>query len=312
MNKAYSLVFMLVILTACNMSAGNMETATVPASATKPAVFPTLTPTAVAIPTETQIPRPTPDTRISPERWQEWPVVPTVRPEMEAVFQHGMQLGNDPAAFSKIGDGEISTVWFLTQYDLGPDNYHLGPYYDLKSVIQKFSGSFSHIGLAAGRGFNTTIILGPVPDGTPKCHPGESRLDCELRIYHPSFAFVSLGTNQVWEPEIFEPGLRKIIESLLKAGVVPILSTKADNLEGDYRINRIIAGLSYEYNLPLWNFWLAVQALPAHGLQADREHLTYAYSDFENPTNFRYAWPWRNLTALQSLNTVAGGVTAQP
>jgi hypothetical protein len=133
-----------------------------------------------------------------------------------------------------------------------------------------------------------------------------------LRTYHPSFAFVSLGTNQVWEPEIFEVGLRRIIESLLKAGVVPILSTKADNLEGDHRINRIIVGLAYEYALPLWNFWLAVQQLPTHGLQADREHLTYAYSDFGNPINFHYAWPWRNLTALQSLNTVAEGVTGQP
>jgi hypothetical protein len=312
MKKAYSLVFVLAILISCNKASGNTTPATVPASITRPAVLPTLPATAVVMPTETLIPSSTPDTRISPERWQEWPVVPIIRPEMEAVYQRGKDLGNNPGAFSKIGDGEISTVWFLTQYDLGPDNYHLGAYADLETVIQIFTGSFSHIGLAAGRGFNTTIILGPVPDGTAECHPGEVRLDCELRTYHPSFAFVSLGTNQVWEPEIFEAGLQMIIESLLKAGVVPILSTKADNLEGDHGINRIIAGLAYEYNLPLWNFWLAVQTLPAHGLQADREHLTYAYSDFDNPTNFQYAWPWRNLTALQSLNTVVRSVTVQP
>jgi hypothetical protein len=121
-----------------------------------------------------------------------------------------------------------------------------------------------------------------------------------------------MGTNQVWQPEVFEPGLRKIIERLLKAGVVPILSTKADNLEGNQRINTIIARLAYEYNLPLWNFWRVVQPLPAHGMQADNEHLTYAYSDFSNPFSFQYAWPWRNLTALQVLDSVYRGVSSQP
>ena len=274
------------------------------------------TPTATLIqtptPTATQIPSPTIDTRLSPEDWQNWPVGPIVSTEMKNLFQHGLALGNNPAAFSKIGDGEISTVWFLTQYDMDPSNYHLGDHTELHSVIEHFSGSFGRVGTAAGRGYNTTIILGPVPAGTEGCNPGESRLDCELRVYYPSFAILSMGTNQVWQPEVFEPGLRKIIERLLKAGVVPILSTKADNLEGNQRINTIIARLAYEYNLPLWNFWRVVQPLPAHGMQADNEHLTYAYSDFSNPFSFQYAWPWRNLTALQVLDSVYRGVSSQP
>ena len=264
------------------------------------------------ISTASPIPSPTPDTRLSPEDWQNWPVVPTVSPDMKTLFQHGLALGNNPAAFSKIGDGEISTVWFLTQYDLAPSNYHLGSYTELQSVIEHFSGSFGRVGPAAGRGYNTTIILGPVLAGTKDCNPGVSHLDCELRVYHPSFAIISLGTNQVWQPEVFEPGLRQIVQRLLQADVVPILSTKADNKEGDFRINTIIARLAYEYNLPLWNFWRVVQPLPAHGLQTDNEHLTYAYSDFSNPINFQFAWPWRNLTALQVLDSVYRGVTNQP
>ena len=269
-------------------------------------------PAITATPTATPIPSQTPDTRLSPEDWQNWPVVPTVDPEIKVLFQHGLVLGNNPAAFSKIGDGEISTVWFLTRYDLDPGNYQLGPFTGLQSVIDHFSGSFGRVGTAAGSGYNTTIILGPVPAGTRGCNPGESHLDCDLRVYHPSFAIISLGTNQVWQPEVFEPGLRQIIERLLQAEVVPILSTKADNKEGNYRINTIIARLAYEYSLPLWNFWRAVQPVPAHGLQADHEHLTYAYSDFSNPVNFLFAWPWRNLTALQVLDSVYRGVTSQP
>ena len=312
MNKAITVILMCAFLAACGAPGEDVKA---PAPATPPTRMidtPTATPTSLPSPTETLVPSPTHDMRLSPEDWQNWPVVPIASPEMKAIFQHGLALGNNPAAFSKIGDGEISAVWFLTQYDMDPSNYHLGAHTELQSVIEHFSGSYGRVGTAAGRGYNTTIILGPVLAGIKGCNPGESHLDCELRVNHPSFAILSLGTNQVWQPDVFEPGLRQIIERLLQAEVVPILSTKADNLEGNYRINTIIARLAYEYNLPLWNFWRAVQPLPANGLQPDHEHLTYDYSDFSNPVSFQYAWPWRNLTALQALDSVYRGVTSQP
>lgn len=254
-----------------------------------------------------------PSFRLSPERWQEWTVVPEgLSQAMLEVYQHGLERGNNPQAFSKIGDGEISTVWFLCHYDLAPVNYNLGVYTDLQPIIDYFTGSFGRASLASGRGFNTTIILDPTRADKSQCLPGESPLDCELHLHRPSFAFVSLGTNQVWYPEVFEPGLREMVERLLEQGVIPILATKADNLEGDHRINLIIARLAYEYELPLWNFWLAVQPLPAYGLQADLEHLTYAESDFGNPVAMQSAWLWRNLTALQTLQAVWQGVTEKP
>ena len=304
----------LVSLSSCEVLArgDSTPTAIVVATATSVPQVPVVLPTLVPSPTESPLPTLTPDTRLSPERWQEWPVVPVILPEMKVVFERGLAMGNNPSVFMKIGDGEISTIWFLTQYDLDPGNYHLGDHTDLLAVIKQFQGSFRRVGLAAGRGFDTTIILGPVPGGTPGCNPGEARLDCELRTIHPSFAMLSLGTNQVWHPDVFKVELEQIIERLLQAQVVPILSTKADNLEGDFQINANIAQLAYQYNLPLWNFWLAVQLLPDHGLQADHEHLSYAYSDFGNPVNFQYAWPWRNLTALQALDAVSRAVTNQP
>ena len=238
-------------------------------------------------------------------------MVPTVSPEMKVLFQHGLAKGNNPAVFSKIGDEETSALWFLTQYDMDPSNFHLGSHTELQPVIGHFSGSFGRVGPTAGTGYTTAAVLAPVTPGTKDCNPGETALDCELRVNNPSFAIVSLGTYQVWQPEVFEPGLRQIIERLLQAEVVPILSTKADNLEGNQRINTIIARLAYEYNLPLWNFWREVQPLPGNGLQADHEHLTYSFSDFGNPFNFQFAWPCRNLTALQVLDSVYRGVTGQ-
>jgi hypothetical protein len=242
----------------------------------------------------------------SPTAWQDWPVVPNVHPEMLAVYERGIGSGNNPGAFSKIGDGEISTVWFLDHYDRDPANYELGQHTDLQAVIDQFAGSYGRVSMAAGRGFTTATILG---SGVQGCGEGESRLDCELRLHRPSFAIVSLGTGQVWEPATFAAGLRLIVERLLTAGVVPILSTKADDLEGDGSINRFIVGLADEFDLPLWNFWLAAQPLPAHGLQPDLEHLTFAVSDFDDPIKMQSAWPWRNLTALQALDAVWRAVT---
>ena len=325
-KRTNTLVLLCAFLVACGAPGWGTQAPPASTPTTRNIVAPIVSPiptvrmidtsaaTSSELPTSTASPIPssTPYTRLSPEDWQNWPVVPTISPEMKTLFRHGVALGNNPAAFSKVGDGEISTVWFLTQYDMGPSNYHLGSHTELQSVIEHFSGSFGRVGSAAGRGYNTTIILGPVLAGTKGCNPGESHIDCELRVHHPSFAVISLGTNQIWEPEIFEPGLRQIVQRLLQAEVVPILSTKADNKEGNFRINTIIARVAYDYDLPLWNFWRAVQPLPAHGLQSDNEHLTYAYSDFGNPINFQYAWPWRNLTALQVLDSEYRGVTSQP
>ncbi len=318
MNKAGSMILLSVFLVSCSVPGWGTQaspdlTPTHGASLIT-TTSPTGLPTELVLPdpTASLVPSSTPDVRLTPDDWKDWPIVPAVSPEMKTLFQDGLVKGNDPSAFSKIGDGEISTVWFLTQYDLGSSNYHLGSHSELLPVIEHFSGSFGRVGPAAGRGFDTTIILSPVPAGSKDCNQGETHLDCDLRVYHPSFALISMGTNQVWEPEIFETGLRQIIERLLQAEVVPILSTKADNKEGNFRINTIIARLAYEYKLPLWNFWRAVQPLPSHGLQPDNEHLTYAYSDFSNSFNFQFAWPWRNLTALEVLDSVYQGVTNQP
>ena len=60
----------------------------------------------------------------------------------------------------------------------------------------------------------------------------------------------------------------------------------------------------YEYEIPLWNYWAAVQPLPDQGLSDDRFHLTFARNFFDDPKRMENAWPWRNLTALQSLDAV--------
>ena len=95
--------------------------------------------------------------------------------------------------------------------------------------------------------------------------------------------------------------MREIIELTLSENRLPILMLKADNVEGNYAINEDIAELAREFDLPVWNFWAAIQHLPNHGLQEDNIHLTYFSNYFSNPKCWETAWAYRNLTALQVL-----------
>lgn len=271
---------------------------------TTPSIIITSTPTVIA-----EVPAVT-ETVSLPSNWQDLPIVPTLSAKAKEIYQYGLTLGNDPHRFTKIGDGEISANWFLKPYDLGPNYYNLGSFTDLNQTIEYFAGSYSHQSQVAKRGYNTTKILDPKQADKSVCLQGETPLDCEIRIYKPSFALISMGTNQVWQSENYEQGLRIILDTLIRNGVVPILSTKADNLEGDFRINIIITNLAAEYELPVWNFWKICQGLPHKGLQPDLEHLTYISSnDFTDPKAMAYAWPNRNLTALQVLNSIYLEVT---
>ena len=305
MRLTYLLISLFVFLTS---GCGNQPTGTQIPLYTSTA--PTSTVQAVVIPAVTE--RPIVSPVISCENWQSWPVIPVVSETAREWYRRGQMGGNNPRAFSKIGDGEISTAWFFTAFDLGEDYYDLGPYSGLSSTIEYFAGSFGRVGMAAKRGFNTERILDEDVNDPMFCTSGESPLSCELRLYQPAFALLSLGTNQVWQPDEFEAGMRQILDILTSQNVVPILSTKGDNLEGDHRINKMIACLAQEYEVPLWNFWSAIQPLPNHGLQPDLEHLTYGITDFEDNKAMESAWTLRNLTALQSLDAVWRQVTTRP
>ena len=252
-------------------------------------------------------PLPTPTTSTptpTPVNWQDLPVIPTIRDRVIDIYWKGVDAGNQPTAFSKIGDCGSTPAWFLGDFDRGPGFYRLGEYKSLETVIQIFQGSFDRTSLAARSGFNASALFVPLWADRTYCNSNEAPLACEYRVWRPSIAFIMLGTNDVWKPDEFEPQMRKIIEFSIENGVVPILSTKADNTEGDGEINAAIARLAQEYEIPLWNFWAAVQDLPGGGLQEDKAHLTWGRNFFDDPYAMTNAWPVRNLTALQVLNAV--------
>ena len=155
-------------------------------------------------------------------------------------------------------------------------------------------------------------MFAPIWADRTQCAADETPLACEYRIHRPSIALITLGTNDVWHQDTFEGQMRAIIEFSIQKGVLPVLATKADNDEGDGSINATIARLAQEYDIPLWNYWRALQPLPDHGLQSDGAHLTWGPNRFNDPKAMESGWAVRNLTALQVLNAVWQAVSAPP
>ncbi len=259
-------------------------------------------------------------TPIPPDYWKSLPIIPTISENTRKIYNRGIELGRDPHAFSKIGDCQSITTYFLKYFDL-PGSFNLGYFDNLQETINWFSGSYSRESMSAKGGFNAAAVLSPLRADPKQCQPNENPIACEFRLHNPSIAIISLEEWWSDHPENYENYLRQIIEYSIQNGIVPILATKADNLEGNHLINQTIARLSIEYDIPLWNFWLAVQPLPNHGLVAldesgkvDMFHLTRreGYYFFNDRIARKSGWAIRNLTALQVLDAVRQGLSEQP
>ena len=259
------------------------------------------TPLAVEFsPTPVSSPSPLP-----PDFWKSLPVIPAqVSPRVRTIYQQGLSMGNQAHIFSRIGDCASAAPAFLVGFDR---NYNLGQYTSLQPAIDYFKGAFDRPSLAAKAGLNSAGLLTTLWTGE-QCRKNESLLDCQYRLDRPSFAFIDIGTNEAYyvhtNPGSFERNMRIILDDTIAKGIVPVLGTKADNIEGDESINASIARLAVEYQIPLWNFWRAVQPLPEHGL-VDPDHLSsvsYAnFVDFSMTNSQEYGVQVRNLTALQML-----------
>ncbi len=250
----------------------------------------TLTPTVSQTPTTS--PTPTPDLRPMPNTWSSWPTLPTASARVLEIYRQGQLLGNDPHHFSRIGDCQSVPAVFMGIFD-EPGRYWLGNYADIQPTIDQFAGSFGRESVTAKDGFGVSSVFSPLMADPSLCESNETPIACEFRIHKPIIVFVGMGTN--WAPNAsasFEKYLREIVEYAIEQGVIPVLMTKADNIEGDYLLNESIAQVAYDYDIPLVNVWLAVQYLPNHGLEDDGVYLTTA------------GWDERAFAALRALDRV--------
>jgi hypothetical protein len=240
-----------------------------------------------ALPTEDRLP---------PEQWQQWPIVPNLTARALKIYKQGIAAGTDPHSFSKVGDCQSVTAAFFGIYD-EPGAYSLPKDYEsLQQTLDWFKGSFGRESQAVRGGFNVASVLSPLWADPKTCQAGETPLDCEFRQHKPSIVLISMETGFSGRTAaVYEKYMRKIIEYVEAKGALPILATKADNFEGDQSINLTTARLATEFDLPLWNFWRAVQPLPDHGMDMLRNDKFHISVD---------AWNVRSFTGLEALDAI--------
>lgn len=235
--------------------------APLPTATQKPKKYSPITPAPTRTLTPTSVPR-TSEPVVA--EWKDLPVIPeNIDPSLQKVYEKGLTLGNNPHAFSIFGDCQERPADFFGVFETDTALVDsLTP--ELHEAVDNFQGSFNRESPTAQDGTTPGSLLWTQwHRGEYGCTFAETPVQCELRIHHPSFVIIQIGTH--FESRNTEY-LRRVILQLLDAGVVPILATKADNREKDERINRDMSMLATEYDLPLWNFWAAVSDLPGRGL----------------------------------------------
>jgi len=232
-----------------------------------------------------------------PAEWKSWPVVPEIiDSSLQKVYERGLTLGNDPHAFSIFGDCQARPAEFFGVFETDQEVFESLPP-ELRETVRNFEGSFNRESPTAQDGTTPgALFWNQWHRGDYGCSFAETPVECELRIHRPSFVIIQIGTH--FESRNTEY-LRTIITLLIDAGVVPILATKADNRELDERVNRDMATLASEYDLPLWNFWAALSDLPNRGLYTRQDRPLQGDIYLNEDASLRH-----RLTGLAALDAV--------
>ncbi len=272
-----------------------------------PTLTQTLTPTATPTQTQTPTQTPTPTPTLPPVP----AYISGITSNARSIFLRGRGLGNRAHAFALVGDSNTDNPAFFAPFDSGA--YNLGEYGYLQDTLNYFGGSFARDSVAAVGGFSTAKVLDPAFNDPARCSSSESPLVCEYRLQRPSVALILMGTgdHQIWQG--FQDRYRQVVEYTLAQGIIPVLITKADDLESledgapaGY-INGVIEQMSGDYRVPLLDLRQAVAPLPNRGLLPDGFHYDYpGDGQFANFTDgyLDYGFNMRNLTGLQVLDAL--------
>jgi hypothetical protein len=237
----------------------------------------------------------------------------------QRIYRDGINRGNRPDVFSKVGDSITVSRNFLSPF--GDASYDLGAYDDLQPVIDRYvtaeareGNPFTNESLAAGVGWTTIAVLSSDYADEWLCEQGESPLRCEYRVNKPSVALIMLGTNDVGFLSVdeYRANMQQIIDISAAMGVVPVISTIPVRVGYSDKVdayNAAIYDLAETNRVPLWDYRAALETLPNRGLSVDDLHPSAPPAWYDGaaqftPENLQYGMTVRNLTALQTLADV--------
>lgn len=238
------------------------------------------------------------------------PVIPTVDPTLQILYERGQIMGNNSQVVTKVGDSVSADPLYLSL--MSNEERELGPYDYLEDTLDYFGPNVETWSLAARMGLTSFGVLDPMFAESDECEPNESSLACEYRIRKPSISFIMMGANDVHYTEVdeFDMSMRMIVEETIDAGVIPVLSTFTYDpnypmWDEAIEFNLDLVEIAADYKIPIINLWSAARALPNYGLDGDPVHMRHSgwrYLKFDTGHESWFGVSLRNLLSIRMLD----------
>ncbi len=219
----------------------------------------------------------------------EWPVLPAFDPatlaRVREIAYRGELNGLRDDAFLKVGDSNTADPEAFTP--LGVPGYDavrsgltaLGP-----AVTETYARYLAPVGAPGENSFTRRSLASRTGWTVPQMLSG---LDAEILTTRAAVGLVLAGTNDhyLFTPSEFKRNLQEVVNQLVAAGVVPVLSTipwdrfvagPASDLHV-LAYNQAIVELAAENRVPVVNLWRALEPLPNAGLKYVNEWLPRDY-----------------------------------
>lgn len=253
--------------------------------------------------------------RVSPSRIRMTLIgAPAISARARQIYRRAIATGRDASLFTVAGDCNSEPPVYLGRFAAGGFDLAANGFSALRPTARKFARSFDRVSLAVNGGHNSASVLDPLFADSQLCEANESPLACELRRSNASIVFIAVGTGDTFIWQDFEANYRRIIDTALAANVLPVLVTKADDLEATQggapsgTINAIIRRLGAEYQLPVMDFALAARRLPDQGLAEEGREVAGQGVVYAAASRFHlngYGMDMRILLTLATLNAIA-------
>jgi len=221
--------------------------------------------------------------------------------------------------FLKIGDSITVSPSFL--YCFADAKVDLGEYAELQDTLEAFASnkvegknSFARTSTAAMGGKTASWAMSGKP----------SPVESEMEVMQAAAAVVMFGTNDIgWFADDHVKTLRwysaamfDLVDKLMGAGVVPILSTippRDDNPSHDDWVslfNGVIRGMAQGRQVPLVDYHRKLMPLSSHGLSGDGVHPNAMSGNacVLTDTGLAYGYNVRNAITLQALDRIRRSV----
>lgn len=201
--------------------------------------------------------------------------VPAMTARARQLYAAALKAGRAPNMATVVGDCNSEYMVFFGRLANGGTSLSASGQAGLSGVAARWGRSFYRASLATHGSFGAGTVLDATWADAKKCSPGENPVSCELRNSNASVVFLSLGTGDTFTWQNFETNYRAAIDTAIANRTLPILVTKADDLEfyqgGAPKgvINDTIRRLGAAYQLPVMDFAQATRALPEYGLMSE-------------------------------------------